>query len=109
MKADLREANLHLANLQDVNLLGAKLRDAKLEGVRWGNMVLQESQALSTADTEQRLQLFSEAEEIYKCIGREMRNQGMVGETGWFFLSRNGCAPKTIPEVLLSPRAFKIH
>ena len=85
MKADLRGANLHLTNLQHTNLLGAKLNDAKLEGVQWGDMVRQESQAMCAEDAEEKRQLYSEAEEIYRCIGREMRNQGMVGDIGWFF------------------------
>lgn len=85
MKADLRGANLHKARLEQANLLGIKLDHAKLEGVNWGNRVLQETKALETDNSEEKIQLFSEAEEIYRNIGREMRNQGMTAEIGWFF------------------------
>lgn len=84
MKADLSSANLHKANLQHANLLGVKLKDAKLEGVQWGEMVQQEYLANNEPDQEARVQLYSEAEEIYRSIAREMRNQGMSSEIGRF-------------------------
>lgn len=85
MKADLSGANLHSAILEHTNLLGVKLDDAKLEGVQWGDMVRQEWQADHAEDEQQKRQLYSEAEEIYRAIGRVMRNQGMISELGWFF------------------------
>jgi len=84
MKADLTDANLHSANLEHTNLLGVKLNGTKLEGVQWGEMVRQEWQANHEEDPKRQLQLYSEAEEIYRSIAREMRNQGMTSEITWF-------------------------
>lgn len=84
MKADLSGANLHSTNLEHTNLLGVKLDGAKLEGVQWGEMVRQEWQGDNEPDFKRKKQLYSEAEEIYRSIAREMRNQGMTSEINWF-------------------------
>lgn len=84
MKANLSGANLHSVNLEHTNLLGVKLDGAKLEGVQWGEMVRQEWQANHEPDLKKQKQLYSEAEEIYRSIAREMRNQGMTSEITWF-------------------------
>lgn len=98
MKADLSDANLHKANLEHTNLLGAKLKNTKLEGVQWGEMVQQEWQGDHETDHKNKIQLYSEAEEIYRSIAREMRNQGMTSEISWFLhremLTRRKQLPK---------------
>lgn len=84
MKADLSGANLHSVSLEHTNLLGVKLDGAKLEGVQWGEMVRQEWQGDNEPEFKRKKQLYSEAEEIYRSIAREMRNQGMTSEINWF-------------------------
>lgn len=98
MKADLRGANLHSANLEHTNLLGIKLDDAKLEGIQWGDMVRQEWQAEHAEDERDRRQLYSEAEEIYRAIGKVMRNQGMISDLGWFFYREMVTRRKQLPK-----------
>ena len=98
MKADLRGANLHSANLEHTNLLGVKLDEAKLEGVIWGDMVRQEWQAEHAEDERDRRQLYSEAEEIYRAIGKVMRNQGMISDLGWFFYREMVTRRKQLPK-----------
>lgn len=84
MKANLSGANLHSVSLEHTNLLGVKLDGAKLEGVQWGELVRQEWQGDNEPDFKKKKQLYSEAEEIYRSIAREMRNQGMTSEINWF-------------------------
>lgn len=84
MKADLRGANLHNVNMEFTDLLGVKLEHAKLEGVQWGDMIKQEWQAKNAEDKKQQHQFYSEAEEIYRSIGRVMRQQGLTDNLGWF-------------------------
>lgn len=97
VKADLRGANLHLANLEHANLLGVKLKEAKLEGVQWGEVVRQEWQADNEVELVRKNQLYSEAEEIYRDIGRVMRNQGMISEVGWFYYREMVTRRKQMP------------
>ena len=97
MKADLRGANLHNANLEHTNLLGIKLEDAKLEGINWGDVVRQEWQAIHAEDPKKQKQLYAEAEEIYRSIGRVMRNQGMTAEIGWFLYREMVTRRKQLP------------
>lgn len=94
MKADLSYANLHKANLKNTNLLGVKLKNAKLEGVQWGEKVRQESFADHEPDVEKKRQLYSEAEEIYRSIAREMRNQGISSDIGGFLHREMICRRK---------------
>lgn len=98
MKADLSGANLHRVNLEHTNLLGVKLEHAKIEGVQWGEKVRQEWQADHESDPLRQRQLYSEAEEIYRSIGRVMRNQGMVAELGRFFYREMATRRKQMPK-----------
>ncbi|MDH5183874.1 MAG: pentapeptide repeat-containing protein [Gammaproteobacteria bacterium] len=102
MKADLSGANLHSANLEHTNLLGVKLDDAKLEGVQWGDMVRQEWQAEHAENEKEKCQLYSEAEEIYRAVGRVMRNQGMISDLGWFFYREMVTRRKQLPKPSLA-------
>jgi len=97
MKADMRGANLHNANLEHTNLLGVKLEEAKLEGINWGDVVKQEWQAQHAEDVVKQKQLYAEAEEIYRNIGRVMRNQGMSSEIGWFLYREMVTRRKQLP------------
>ncbi|MDH5633461.1 MAG: pentapeptide repeat-containing protein [Gammaproteobacteria bacterium] len=98
MKADLTGANLHSANLEYTNLLGVKLDHAKLEGVEWGDMVRQEWQGDNEPDPKKQKQLYSEAEEIYRVIGRVMRNQGITSKIGWFLYRELVVRRKQLPK-----------
>lgn len=97
MKADLRGANLHSVNLEHANLLGVNLEHAKLEGIQWGEIVRQEWQADNETEPIRKRQLYSEAEEIYRAIGRVMRNQGMVADLGRFYYREMVTRRKQMP------------
>jgi len=85
MKADFTGANLHCANLSDCNLLGTKFHDAKLENVNWGNKVIQEEQADQSENQEEKLDLYEQAEEIYRHLRKVFENQGLFENAGYFF------------------------
>lgn len=85
MKADFTGANLHCANLAGCNLLGTKFHDAKLEHVRWGDKVLQEQQADDSDNEDEQLDLYEQAEEIYRHLRKVFENQGLFENAGYFF------------------------
>jgi len=85
MKADFSGANLHCANLTDCNLLGTNFEGAKLEHVVWGDKVLQEQHAAQTKSREERLDLYQQAEEIYRNLRLVSEKQGLFEVAGTFF------------------------
>ncbi|WP_245555244.1 pentapeptide repeat-containing protein [Hahella ganghwensis] len=85
MKADLENANLHYANLEGCNLLGTKFKNAKIEQVNWGEEILQESQARKATSREQMLDLYQQAEEIYRHLRKVCEDQGLFENAGRFF------------------------
>lgn len=85
MKANLTHANLHCANLENCNLLGTKFHDAKLDHVNWGSMVQQERRALKADSHEEQMDLYQQAEEIYRNLRKVFENQGIFEMAGFFF------------------------
>jgi len=53
-------------------------------------------------------QLYAEAEEIYRSIGRVMRNQGMTAELGWFLYREMVTHRKQLPKLSLPRFLSKI-
>ncbi|ABC27273.1 uncharacterized low-complexity protein [Hahella chejuensis KCTC 2396] len=85
MKANLSKANLHCANLQDCNLLGAVFEQTKIEHIQWGEKLLQEKLAEKAANREQKLDLYQQAEEIYRHLRKVAEQQGLFETAGHFF------------------------
>lgn len=87
MKANLKHANLHCANLKNCNLLGIKLQNARLENVVFGKRLLQEKmgyRALSQGKTEEALDYFEQAEEIYRDLRKHADREGVFTVSGEF-------------------------
>lgn len=85
MKANLSNANLHYANLKGCNLLGVNLKGAKIEHVKWGKNILQEKRANKTKDRKEQLDLYQQAEEIYRNLRQTAEKQGIFDLAGHFF------------------------
>lgn len=85
MKANLSNANLHYANLQNCNLLGVILKGAKIEHVHWGDQVVQERLGLAEKDRQTQIELFQQAEEIYRNLRQVAEHQGLFEFAGHFF------------------------
>ena len=85
MKANLVNANLHYANLEGCDLLGTKLKGAKIEHVNWGDVLVQEKQALQENNRANQIELYQEAEEIYRNLRRTAEHQGLFESAGHFF------------------------
>jgi len=85
MKADLRGANLHCADLRDANLLGVQLDGARLDNVIWGTQVLQERQGRAAAEPTAALDLYQQAEEIYRNLRLHLERAGLFEQAGQFF------------------------
>lgn len=85
MKADLTKANLHYANLEGCNLLGANFTNAKIEHVNWGNQITQEQQAQQATSLENKIDLYQQAEEIYRNLRQTAEQQGLFEIAGRFF------------------------
>ncbi|MBB6522410.1 ion channel [Pseudoteredinibacter isoporae] len=98
MKADFTGANLHCANLSNCNLLGTKFHDAKLEHVRWGDKVIQECKADESGSREEQLDLYEQAEEIYRHLRKVFENQGLFENAGYFFEREMVVRRKQMPQ-----------
>jgi len=85
MKADFSHANLHCANLTDCNLLGTNFHGAKLEHVIWGKTAVQEQQANKTDELEEKIDLYQQAEEVYRNLRLVSEKQGLFEIAGNFF------------------------
>ncbi|WP_087017873.1 pentapeptide repeat-containing protein [Thaumasiovibrio subtropicus] len=85
MKADLSEANLHCAKLRFCNLLGVKLKGAKIDNIDVGAQLIQERKGHEESrlkHTEQALDFFEQAEEIYRDLRKAAENQGIFMMAG---------------------------
>lgn len=98
MKADLSHANLHCANLENCNLLGTKFNDAKLDHVTWGDKVQQEKRAISSDNHEEKMDLYQQAEEIYRNLRKVFENQGIFEMAGFFFEREMVVRRKQMPQ-----------
>ncbi|OZG74758.1 potassium transporter Kef [Hahella sp. CCB-MM4] len=85
MKADFEYANLHCANLKGCNLLGTKFKHAKIEQVEWGEEILQEQQAREAETHEAAMDLYEQAEEVYRHLRKVCEDQGLFENAGRFF------------------------
>jgi hypothetical protein len=85
MKADFSFANLHCANLTGCNLLGTNFKGAKLEHVIWGDYALQEQQANNAKSIGEKLDLYQQAEEVYRNLRLVSEKQGLFEVAGTFF------------------------
>ncbi len=85
MKADLSNANLHYANLENCNLLGVNLTGAKIEHTNWGKYITQEEQAKQASSRENQIDLYQQAEEIYRNLRQTSEHQGLFEFAGHFF------------------------
>ncbi len=85
MKANLSNANLHYANLEGCNLLGVNFSGAKIEHVQWGKKITQEYQAKQAKSVENKLDLYQQAEEIYRNLRQTAEQQGLFESAGRFF------------------------
>ncbi len=105
MKADLTGANLHCANLTGCNLLGTRFNHAKLEHVIWGDKVLQEQQAEVATTEEERMDLYQQAEEIYRHLRKVFETEGLFEKAGYFFEREMVVRRKQMPKWSV-PRFF---
>lgn len=88
MKAQLGQANLNCARLEGTNLLGADLEGARLEQVAWGRYLGQEIQAREAAragHAEQAMDLYGEAEEVYRFLTSVEEGKGHLTQAGQFY------------------------
>jgi len=85
MKANLANANLHYANLEGCNLLGVNLTGAKIEHTNWGKYITQEAQAKKASSRENQIDLYQQAEEIYRNLRQTAETQGLFEFAGQFF------------------------
>ena len=85
MKANLSHANLNCALLKKTNLLGLELKSTKMENTLWDEHVEQEVQANASSNNDEKLDLFEQAEEIYRNLRRATESQGLFELAGHFF------------------------
>ncbi|TQV85512.1 ion channel [Aliikangiella coralliicola] len=85
MKANLANANLHYANLEGCNLLGVNLKGARIEHVNWGKQIPQETQAKRAKSRDNQIDLYQQAEEIYRNLRQTAEHQGLFEFAGHFF------------------------
>jgi len=85
MKANLAYANLHYVNLENCNLLGINLKHAKIEHVNWGEEISQETQAKQAKSQANQIDLYQQAEEIYRNLRQTCEHQGLFESAGKFF------------------------
>ncbi|WP_196139275.1 ion channel [Aliikangiella sp. G2MR2-5] len=97
MKANLKNANLHYANLEGCNLLGVKLEGARIEHVNWGEEINQEAQAKMASSRENQIDLFQQAEEIYRNLRQSAEQQGLFEFAGHFFQKEMRMRRKQLP------------
>ena len=106
MKANLSYANLNYANLEKCNLLGINLHGAKTEHCQWGEMLIQEEQALNTTDKAEQIDLYQQAEEIYRNLRQISEKQGLVDLASMFYqkemLMRRKQKPKYSSQRIIS-------
>ncbi|MFC1724597.1 pentapeptide repeat-containing protein [candidate division KSB1 bacterium] len=89
-KADFENANLKSANLAMADLLGTKLDRSKLERIDLGrgSIIINElegDEAKHKGNIHRANEKYLEAEEIYRNIKNNFKNQGLTSEGGDFF------------------------
>ncbi len=87
MKANLCDSNLHCANFLHTNLLGTKLNGARTDNLQIGNILMQESVAvtkMNAGDKEAALDHFEQSEEIYRSLRKCSEDQGLFQMAGLF-------------------------
>lgn len=104
MKANFEGANLHFANFQNCNLLGTNFEHARLENVIWDRDILQEKKAKITLNSEERVDLYQQSEEIYRNLRRTCESDGLFETAGRFFQKEMKMRRKQMP--LFSTKRF---
>lgn len=87
MKANLRDANLNCANIEGANLLGARWRGAKVENTKFGPKIRQEALAIQASkmkEKEKAVDLYEQAEEIYRDLRKHSESEGIFVLSGVF-------------------------
>ena len=100
MKADLRDANLHFGHFSGTNLLGIKLDGSKIDHIDVGNTIPQEKlahEAKREGKIERAVDLYEQAEEIYRTLRKASEEQGLFSLSGRFIhrelVMRRHCYP----------------
>ena len=101
-KADFENANLKSANLTKADLLGTKLDRSKLERIDLGkgSIVINEieaDEARHKGNIHRANEKYLEAEEIYRNIKNNFKNQGLTSEGGDFFYREMTVKRKMMP------------
>ena len=104
MKANFEGANLHFANFQNCNLLGTNFERARLENVIWDKDILQERKAKVTQNKVEKIDLYQQAEEIYRNLRRTCESDGSFETAGKFFQKEMKMRRKQLP--LFSSKRF---
>lgn len=87
MKANLNKANLNCATLLSTNLLGARWAESKIENVKFGKKIKQEKEARKAIKKKNHMQavdLFEQAEEIYRDLRKHSEHEGIFTLAGKF-------------------------
>ena len=85
MKADLRYAKLNCASVRKANMLGVKWKGCKIEHLNYGKKVKQEiqgRQAEKSGNTEQAMDYYEQAEEIYRDLRKHAELEGIFTVSG---------------------------
>lgn len=98
MKANFTNANLHCANLTNCNLLGTKFINAKLENVIWDKQIIQEREAEKSNILEEKIDLYQQAEEIYRNLRKTTESDGLFETAGYFFQKEMQMRRKKMPK-----------
>lgn len=108
MKANLELSNLHFADLRHCNLLGTQFKGSRTENVQWGTLINQEAQgriAKRAGQSTEALDLFEQAEEIYRSLRKQGEQQGLFEQSGQFFYREMRMRREQLP-LFSSKRAF---
>ncbi|MDH5433423.1 MAG: ion channel [Gammaproteobacteria bacterium] len=98
MKANLSYANLHYANLTDCNLLGTDFTGAKIDKAEFGEKISQEKQADASTSIASKIDLYEQAEEIYRNLRQTAEAQGLFEMAGHFFEKEMIMRRKQLPK-----------
>ncbi len=108
MKANLKNANIHYANLEGCNLLGVNLEGARTEHVKWGKTINQEEQAMSAKSRANQIDLYEQAEEIYRNLRQASEHQGLFEDAGYFFSKEMVMRRRQMPRLSLKRNVSKL-
>ncbi len=85
MKADLSGANLHFGKFRETNMLGVNLEGSKIDHIDIGRKLSQEIQgahAQSNGSTTEAIDLYEQAEEIFRNLRKSAEQQGLYALGG---------------------------